>query len=116
MMPNMDPRTMKSMLAKMGITTEEMNALKVVIEGPDKNLVIENPQVTKISAQGAVSFQVTGEVREESKKVSLEITDSDIKMVMEKTGVNDENRARLALEAANGDIAEAILSLGGGIQ
>ncbi len=110
MMPNMDPKAMKSMLAKMGIKTEEMDATKVTIESSDKNVIIDNPQVTKISAQGSVSFQITGEIREEEKKVSIEITDDDVKTVMDNTG-KDEQAAREALANSNGDIAAAILAL-----
>ena len=111
MLPNMDPRTMKTMLAKMGIKTEEIDAIRVVIESSDKTIVIENPQITKISAQGAISFQVAGNVTEEAKKIKMEITDDDVKLVMENTGIKDEQRVRDALENSNGDIAAAILEL-----
>jgi nascent polypeptide-associated complex subunit alpha len=111
MMPNMDPRTMKNMLAKMGIKTEEISAIRVTIETSDRNIVIENPQITKISAQGSVSFQVGGNVREEEKQIAPEVTEDDIKLVMEQTGVNDEQKVRDALSASNGDIAAAILAL-----
>lgn len=110
-MPNMDPRAMKSMLAKMGIKTEEINALRVTIECSDKNIVIESPQVTAISAQGSVSYQIAGEVREEHKAVSIEITEDDIKTVMEQTGVKDRASVEEALKNSNGDIAEAIIAL-----
>ena len=111
MMPNMDPRAMKSMLAKMGIKTEDIDAAKVVIESNDKTIVIENPQITKISAQGNVSFQITGSIKEEMKSISIEITEDDIKLVMQSSGVNDEKKAKEALERNNGDIAAAILDL-----
>ncbi len=102
---------MKSMLAKMGIKTEEINALRVTIETDDKNIVIESPQVTKISAQGSVSFQIGGDVKEEQKLVSVEITEDDIRLVMEQTGETDEQKIREALENSGGDIAAAILEL-----
>lgn len=112
MMPNIDPRTMKSMLAKMGITTEEMPAIRVTIETNDKTITIENPHVTKISAQGSVSFQVEGKVSEDAgAHVKVEVTEDDVKLVMEQTGVSDENKVRDALTAANGDIAAAIIEL-----
>ncbi len=110
MMPNMNPKAMKDMMARMGIKTDEIDALRVVIECNDANIIIENPQVTKISAQGNVSFQVAGDVKEEAKDVSAEITADDVKMVMDKTG-KGEDEARKALEESNGDIAEAILKL-----
>ncbi|MCW6160409.1 MAG: nascent polypeptide-associated complex protein [Candidatus Micrarchaeales archaeon] len=110
MMPGMDPRQMKSMLAKMGIQTSEINALRVVIECADKDIVIENPQVTAISAQGSVSYQVAGETTEKEKKVEIEITEDDIKMVMDGTGASKEDATK-ALQDSNGDIAQAILAL-----
>ncbi len=114
-MPNMDPATMKKMLARMGIKSTEVDAVRVVIEGQEKDLVIENPQVTRIEAQGTVSFQVVGDATEREKQAAaqepVEITEDDIKMVMEKSGVADHDRAREALESTKGDIAEAILLL-----
>lgn len=111
MMPNMDPKAMKSMLAKMGIKTEDLNAVRVTIETVDKTIVIENPQITRISAQGSISFQVSGDVSETEKQIALEVTADDIKLVMDNSGVEDEERARQALLDAKGDIATAILTL-----
>jgi len=107
---------MKSMLAKMGIKTEEIDAVRVTIETNDRNIVIENPQITKISAQGSTSFQVGGNVREEEKQITVEVTDDDVKLVMDQTGVRDEQRVRDALSTSNGDIAAAILELKNGDQ
>lgn len=112
MMPNMDPRAMKGMLAKMGIRTTEIGALRVVIECADKDIVIEDPQVTEIAAQGSVSYQIAGNVKNIEKAVTMEITSDDIQMVMEKTGTTKEN-AEQALKESEGDIAAAILSLTG---
>lgn len=106
----MDPRQMKSMLAKMGIQTKEINAVRVVIECSDKDIVIENPQVTAITAQGSVSYQIAGETTEKEKSVEIEITEDDIKMVMDGTGASREN-AEKALKDLNGDIAAAIVAL-----
>lgn len=111
MMPNMDPRTMKNMLAKMGIKTEEIDAVRVVIECSDKTIIIENPQITRISSQGSVSFQIGGNVSEDIKKIAIEVTDDDVKLVMENTGIKDEQKVRDALKNANGDIAAAIVEL-----
>ncbi|MDE1856885.1 MAG: hypothetical protein KGH98_02245 [Candidatus Micrarchaeota archaeon] len=111
MMPNIDPRAMKAMMAKMGIKTTEIDASRIVIECPDREIVIESPQVTMIEAQGTVSFQVAGHVTERQKDVSVEITDDDIRLVSEKTGVSDLDRVRKALEESKGDIAQAIVAL-----
>ena len=105
MMPNMDPKQMQQMMRQMGISTKEIPAKRVVIEGEGENIVIEEPQVMEISAQGQSSFQVSGKVsREES------ISEEDVKLVMEKSGASRE-KAIEALKKSKGDIAEAILSL-----
>ena len=111
MMPNMDPRTMRNLMAKMGIKSSEIDAQRVVIESGDVNIVIENPQVTRIEAQGAVSFQVSGDVTETAKDVKVEITEEDISMVSEKTGISDRELIRSKLEEDGGDIAKAIIDL-----
>ncbi len=111
MMPNMDPRAMKNLMAKMGIKSSEINALRVVIETSDKNIIIENPQITKIEAQGAVSFQIGGDISENPKIIQTNITDEDIEMVSEKTGITDKDMIRERLMQENGDIAQTILDL-----
>lgn len=113
MMPNMDPRALKKMMDSMGMKTKEIAADRVIIEGREKNMVIESPNVTMIEVQGNVTFQITGSVSEvEREKAKLEITEDDVTMVMEKTGAG-EDAARKALEETDGDIAEAILKLKG---
>lgn len=111
MMPNMDPRTMKNLMAKMGIKSSEINALRVIIEGTDKNIIIENPQVTKIEAQGTISFQVAGDVSESVKEIEVQVTEDDINMVAEKTGITDRELIKSKLIEENGDIAKTILDL-----
>ncbi len=116
-MPNIDPRTLKSMMAKMGIKSSEIQATSVTIECPDRKIVIENPQVTQIEAQGALSFQIAGDVSETPKEElesKPEVTDEDIELVASKTGISDKEKVREALEKNNGDIAAAIMELGGG--
>jgi nascent polypeptide-associated complex subunit alpha len=110
MMPSgMDPKKMQALMRQMGIKSEEISATKVIIETDSgESLIIENPQVTQITMQGQKSFQIAGDVRKETKASS-----DDIKMVMEKTGCS-EDAAKEALEKSGGDIAEAILSFGGG--
>ena len=112
MMPNMDPRALKRMMDSMGMKTTEIDAQRVIIEGREKNIVIENPSVTMIEMQGSKTFQIGGAVSEaEKEKARVEITEDDISMVREKTGAGEAD-ARKALEEADGDIAEAIMRLG----
>lgn len=111
MMPNIDPRTMRNMMAKMGIKSTEIAASKVTIESEGKNIVITNPQVTMIEAQGTKSFQISGEVSEQEAHVVIEITADDVDMVAASTGISDKEKIMEALKAENGDIARAILKL-----
>lgn len=104
---NIDPKKMQAMMKQMGIKQEEINAIRVIIETPDKSLVIEPAAVTKINMQGNESFQVSGEIREEAKTASF--SQEDIKTIAEKTGCSEEE-AKQALEET-GDLAEAILKL-----
>lgn len=114
MMPNLDPRAMKNMMSKMGIKSEEIDADRVVIETPEKSIVIESPQVTRIEMQGATSFQISGSISEVEKRIDVKVTDGDIDFVVEKTGMKDRELVREALEKEQGDIARAILDLTNG--
>ncbi len=108
MFGGLDPKKMQAMMKQMGIKNEEVDALRVVIEGSEKNIVIEPASVQKIIMQGQTTFQIAGEIREESKEEGIK--QEDINLVMEKTGKSEEE-SKSALEKANGDIAEAIVSL-----
>ena len=105
---NMDPKKMQAVMKQMGIAQEEIPASKVIIERPNEsNIIISNPSVTKIKAQGQESFQIAGDISEES--AALEISKEDIKTVAEKTG-KSEKEAKAALEKT-GDLAAAIIEL-----
>jgi nascent polypeptide-associated complex subunit alpha len=103
----MDPKKMQAMMRQMGIKSEDISATKVTIETSEGSIIIEDPQVVKITMQGQSSFQISGNVRKEEKSSA-----DDLKMIMEQTGCTEE-QAREALEKSAGDIAEAILSLSG---
>jgi len=106
---NMDPKKMQQAMKQMGIAQEDVNAKRVIIEKEDSNIVIENPSVTKIKVQGQESFQISGDVREESSTQEVQISEEDIKTVVEKTG-KDEETVKKTLEKTK-DLAEAILEL-----
>ena len=108
MMPGVDPRAMQAAMKKMGIKQAEIEAEEVVIRTPEKEIVISNPSVTKIEMMGQTSFQVAGEVSERG--IKTELSEDDIRTVAEQSGASEE-AARKALEASNGDLAAAILSL-----
>ncbi len=115
MMPNLDPRSIKKMMDRMGIKSDEIDAQRVIIEGRESDIVVEAPQVIRIQAQGTTSFQISGDVTERQKQIEkVEISDDDVKLVKEQSGVGDDDAVRKALEDSNGNIAEAILKLKGG--
>lgn len=101
-------KQMKKMMKQMGIEMEEIEAKEVVIKTSTEELIFRNPSVTKISAKGVETFQVVGSY--EVIKISPQVSDEDVKLVMEQANV-DEDTARRALIEANGDIAEAIMKL-----
>lgn len=106
MFPGINPKQMQAAMKQLGISQEEIDAVRVIIEKSDnKKIVIENPSVQKIKMQGQESFQISGEVSEEEN-----ISDDDVAQVVEKTGCTSE-QARETLEKFNGDLAEAILEL-----
>ncbi|MFC1710778.1 nascent polypeptide-associated complex protein [Nanoarchaeota archaeon] len=105
---NMNPKKMQAMMKQMGINQEEISASKVIIEKTDNTkTIIENPSVVKINAQGNESFQISGNVKEET--AAPEISEEDINSVMEKTGKSEEEA--IAALKKTGDLAEAILEL-----
>ncbi|MFN3528099.1 MAG: nascent polypeptide-associated complex protein [Candidatus Altarchaeaceae archaeon] len=113
----MNPRQMQAMLKKMGIATEEINAVEVTIKKNDgKILIIRNPDVIKMTFQGNSIFTISGnveeleEIKERSEKV--EISDEDVELVVMQTGKSKEE-ARKILEEEEGDIAKAIMRLKG---
>lgn len=104
----MNPKKMQAVMKQMGISQQEIETSRVVIEKTDNSkIIIEPASVTKIQMQGQESFQIAGETREETS--APEVSEDDIKTVMEKTG-KSESEAREALEKTK-DLAEAILEL-----
>jgi len=123
MFPGINPKKMQAMMKQMGIAQEEIDAERVIIEGSDRKIIIENPSIVKINMQGQENFQISGDIREEAANSEQETASSedsleeptnnleeDIKTIMEKVGCL-EQEAKQALEKSNGDLTEAILEL-----
>ena len=108
MFPGINPKMMKQAMKKMGIKQQEIDAEEVIIRTKDKEIIIRNPEVSKVNMMGQETYQITGE--EEERERNIEINEEDIKTVMEQANV-DEETARKAIEESKGDLAEAILSL-----
>lgn len=124
----MNPRKMKQMMKQMGIDVEELDAERVVVETADGDLVFEDPQVTRMDAQGQQTYQIVGDPDEvadagagsagaveaadtdEDAGDAGGIPDDDVALVAERAGV-PESLARETLEAHDGDLAAAIAEL-----
>ena len=95
-------------MKQMGISQDEIDASRVIIEKSDgSKITIENPSVVKINMQGQDSFQISGDVSEDSGE---SFSEQDVEAVMEKTKCSKQ-KAIESLERNNGDLAEAILEL-----
>jgi nascent polypeptide-associated complex subunit alpha len=100
------------MMKQMGLKMDELNDIeRVIFEGPKREIVIEGPTVTAVNMQGQKMYQVVGgKVTENKKEDVLEIPEEDVLLVAQQANVSME-RAKTALEDAEGDLARAILLL-----
>lgn len=110
MIPGVNPRQLKQMMKQMGMSQTDIVASEVIIKTKDTVISITNPSVQKVVMQGQTTFQISGNVVESQTPVAIAISDEDIEMVSEQSGVS-RDEAKLALEKTNGDIAEAIVNL-----
>jgi len=109
-------RNLARMMKRMGLNMNELSDVtEVIIRLTDKELVLEKPQVIKMSVGGQDVFQITGIVEEreltsEELSVTIELSEEDIQLVASQANVSLEE-ARAALEQTNGDLAQAIMLL-----
>jgi nascent polypeptide-associated complex subunit alpha len=126
----MNPRKMKQMMKQMGIDVTELDAEEVVIRTEDEELVFSDAQVTRMDAQGQMTYQVVGEPETRERgagegdaddaagaagpmgeaEEEAGIPESDVEIVAQRASVG-KDEAREALEAENGDLAAAISRL-----
>lgn len=101
----MDPKKVKEMMKKLNMNVREVRAEEVVIKCKKKNIVISQPEIMIADMMGKEVYQISGVVSE-----SDQISEKDIKMVMQKTGKSRETVVK-KLEELNNDLAKAILEL-----
>jgi nascent polypeptide-associated complex subunit alpha len=101
-----NPKQMERMMKRMGIQAVEIEAEEVIIKTPEKDIVIKNPQVSRVNAMGQDTFQITGDVEEREKEG---FDSEDVETVMSQAGVSEDD-AKKALSETH-DLAEAILKL-----
>ena len=65
MMPGMNPRQMQDMMRKLGMQQTSVDAESVIIRTKDKDIIIENPEVAKVTMMGQQTWQITGAAREQ---------------------------------------------------
>ncbi len=121
-------RQMRRKMAQQGIDMEQIDATRVIIEGTEKTLVIDQPEVVLMKQAGQEIYQVIGQSEEvspdeikiesgepyeeieslEESEVKPTITENDIMLVATQANV-DKQEAETVLKECNGDIAKAIL-------
>ncbi|NOQ54833.1 MAG: nascent polypeptide-associated complex protein [Thermoplasmata archaeon] len=124
----MNPKQMKAMMRKQGIDMDTIEGVEeVIVRTRDREIVFRRPEVTTISAQGTVTYQIVGRPEERARTAegaaanmddgegavpapAALYSEDDVGLVMAQTGVPDE-QARAALDACNGEVAEAIMKL-----
>ena len=110
MFPGMNPRDMQKAMKRLGIKQEEIDAEIVIIKTADRDIIIKNPQVSKVNMMGQETFQIVGEIEESERSDKAEINEDDVATVVGQTNCSREE-ALEALEESNGNLAEAILKL-----
>jgi nascent polypeptide-associated complex subunit alpha len=122
-------RQMRRKMQQQGIEMDQIDATRVIIEGVEKTLIINQPEVILMKQMGQEIYQIIGEAEEhssetiifEENKETLEeedfssetkpvITDNDIMLVAAQANV-DLEVAKATLIDCEGDIAKAILFL-----
>lgn len=124
----MSPKQMKAAMKRQGIDMDTIDGVeKVVVLTRDREIVFDRPEVTAITAQGVVTYQVVGSPKERSRSatagaaeasgeelveaiVSAKYSEEDVELVMGQTGASEED-VRAALDATEGEVAEAIMKL-----
>ncbi len=103
-----NPGNMEKMMEQLGMDVDDIPAEKVVVEtGDGRELVFESPDLKRMEVQGQEMFNLQG--RYEEREPGEDTGESDVEMVMERTGASREE-AEKALEE-NDDLTEAIMSL-----
>lgn len=125
----MNPKQMKAAMKRQGIDMNTLDGVeKVVVLTRDKEIIFDRPEVTAISAQGAITYQVVGNPKERPRSAaasagadvsgedlveaiaSAKYSEEDVELVMGQTGASEDD-VRAALDACDGEVAEAIMKL-----
>lgn len=110
MFPGMNPRDVQKAMKRLGISQQEIEAEEVIIRTPDKDMIIKDPQVSRVNMMGQDTFQISGAITEVDRIAAHETNEEDIRTIMEQANCAREDAIN-SLEASEGNIAEAILKL-----
>ena len=96
-------------MKKLGMNVEQIEDVQsIVIKTPKCNYVFDSAEVQSMIMECRTTYQITGDIRLEP--AAVEIPEEDVTMVASQANVSEE-KARAALIATKGDIAEAIMKL-----
>jgi nascent polypeptide-associated complex subunit alpha len=115
----MNSREQKRMMQRMGMNMDTVGDVQqVIIRTAEKDIVIDEPEVAILQVQGQKMYQVIGgQVSEQSPSqrgasapAKPAFSEEDVQLVADQTGKSLE-KAKEALQEADGDLAKAILLL-----
>jgi nascent polypeptide-associated complex subunit alpha len=109
-MYGVNPKQMQQAMKKLGVKQDEIDAVAVIIRTKTEDIIIRNPSVQKVNMMGQESYQISGEEEHRVFEEEVQISEEDIKTVMEQAQVPKEKAAK-ALKETKGDLAAAILKL-----
>jgi nascent polypeptide-associated complex subunit alpha len=110
MFPGMNPRDVQKAMKRLGISQQVIEAEEVIIKAYDRDILIRNPQVSKVNMMGQETFQIVGEITEVLRTQDSETDNEDLLTLMEQTNCT-RDEAIQSLADCNGNLAEAILKL-----
>lgn len=108
-----NPREARRMMQRMGMNMETVeDVTEVVVKTPNRDIVIERPEVAILQVQGQRIYQVAGGTVHEKapERKTSTVSEEDARLVANQTGKGIEE-ARKALEETGGDLGKAILLL-----
>ncbi|MCD6470908.1 nascent polypeptide-associated complex protein [Candidatus Bathyarchaeota archaeon] len=110
-MRRISPREAKRLMQRLGLNMKPMEVKEVILKTSDKEIMIEEPEVTVLEIQGQKIFQIAGgKISEKPIEKKIVIPEEDVHLVAQQANVSLEE-ARAALEQTGGDLAQAILLL-----
>ncbi len=111
----MNDRQMKQAMKKMGIKQTSVDGvIEVVIRTNDREIILKNAEVVCVEMPGSKNYQIAGDEQvrmlgEDGVEIKT-YPEEDIELVMSQAGC-DREKAIAALEATDGQPAEAIISI-----